>query len=276
MDKAKKQSSPKRQPRQKPAAEITGISPDLQAFIDTHAALPRGNWPVACEIRNRHANESAVYKNVDAVWSTYTKSLQDAALTVMKFPARDAADLAVKLDFLRRTNPALDAFPVFAAGIRGVIADAARLAKPKAVAADEKLLALARDAETAHEIHQVLWRRFVALKEAAENDPACPTGAPPYVNQAAYDAERHFVNQRTGTLYDEAADASTKLAKLARELFALKARTAQGVLAKLRFLVSLKGSPDDCGDDLETYQRDDDWLADTLADFERVVKGGAA
>lgn len=274
MTKARKPTTRQQRRAAEPAQpQLSGVSPELQSLFDIHDRLPRGDWNTMLNIRNRHGRESAVAKNVDAAWADHLSSFDTALSAAMAFPARGYADIAAKLEFFRRSQPAfLGAVSIIADAMQKLTADATRLARPHA--SDERLLALTRECETAHEVHKALWLRFIALSKAAKEE-ADTAG----LADEAWEARQRFRDQRTGTLYTDANAASKTLGKLAREVFALKAQTVQGVLAKLRIVVMLaQGIGEEArGGDLDTYQGGNrDWLAETLADLERLAKGGAA
>jgi hypothetical protein len=269
----------KSKPRQPaPAPQLAGVSPELQTFITIYDRLPRGDRNAINAVRDGHEPESEIYKTAEAAWTASQSGLRMAVDAVMACPARGHGDVATKLAFVRRVHSGLiETLPRLAKDIDTVIADTERLAR--APASDDQLLALARDCITAHEVHKLLWLRCVELRQAAEEaaDAAAMPDPLPIDDRKGYEARRDFVDHHMGKIYDEAAAASKRVMQLSRSVFAIKARSVQGVLAKLRIVVALaQGTGDAGGADLDTYQGGNrDWLAETLADFERVAETGA-
>jgi hypothetical protein len=62
-------------------------------------------------------------------------------------------------------------------------------------------------------------------------------------------------------------EAHKELGRTAKAAFAMKAETLRGAIAKPRLVIKLIEI-----DELDTWEDDHDWLAETLADFERLAR----
>jgi hypothetical protein len=76
-------------------------------------------------------------------------------------------------------------------------------------------------------------------------------------------------------VHEQACERLKATGKAARAIFAMRARTLGGVLAKLEIVELAYGRGDDDGDlELHGYQRRDNWLHSAIADLRWLAKGG--
>jgi hypothetical protein len=268
MAKARKKGTPK--PPQRQAIEAQA-SPELHSLIETHNALPKGDWNVGLAVKNRHGHESDIAKHVEKVFAEQRRGRELAFSAVMSFPARGYADIAAKLALASQQWPVSSVPPVSLA-FSAAIADAKRLAQaaPSATA-DKRLLDLASDCTAALEVNKVLWARIRTEREEVERmaDAAGYTEGKGYSPGESWQARYEFTRKRVpANSSHRANNAHKELGRTARAVFAIKAQTLRGAVAKLRLVVALINA-----DELDTWQGDKDWLAETLADLERLTGG---
>jgi hypothetical protein len=195
--------------------------------------------------------------------------------TAISFPARGYADLAAKLAFAR-TERTIKASMVpssaLAVTFDALTADVSRLANATPPeAADDELFSLATECEAAFDVNKALWARLSAQREAAEKELNAAGYREPVGHSLNFDwGERtNAVLRKTPGSYERANEAHKEMGRAARAVFAVKARTIRGAIAKLGIVLALINA-----DELDTWQPvDRDWLAETLADYERIERG---
>jgi hypothetical protein len=270
VSKAKRKHTPKTLQRQEAApSPPPGTSPELQSLIETHGALSRGDWNVGLAVKNRHGHESDIAKHVEKVFMEQNRGRELAFTAVMSFPARGYADIAVKLAFASQQWP-VSAVPEVSLAFSAALTDAKRLAQATPPeAADKALLDAVSAAEAAMVVHQALSRQLDAEREQAEHmaDAAGYHEMKGYAPGEAWRARNNFIDQvRPARSYDRWNAAHKEIGRTAKAVFAVKAKTLRGAAAKLRLVIALIKA-----DDLDTWEGNRDWLAETLADFERIA-----
>jgi hypothetical protein len=184
-------------------------------------------------------------------------------------PARGYADLAAKLAFARDDRQ-IRAWEPAAAVFTGLYKDVQRLAKTTLPGtADEELLDRVSECEEAMTVHRALSERYDREREEAERaaDAAGYHEAKGYSPGEAWRIRSDYIDQiRARGSYDRWNAAHKEIGRTARAVFAIKAKTLRGAIAKLRLVVKLIEA-----DELDTWQGDRDWLAETLADLERIA-----
>jgi hypothetical protein len=265
MSKAKRKHTQKPQERHQLEEQA---SPELRSLIDTHNILTIGNWPDALTIKGRHGHESEIAKHVEKVWAKSNKGRVDAFRAAISFPARGYADLAAKLAFARDDRQ-IRAWEPAAAVFTGLYKDVQRLAKTMLPdTADKELLDRISECEEAMTVHRALSERYDREREEAERaaDAAGYHEAKGYSPGEAWRIRSDYIDRITPSgSYDRWNAAHKEIGRTARAVFGMKAKTLRGAIAKLRLVVALIKA-----DDLDTWQGDKDWLAETLADFERI------
>jgi hypothetical protein len=264
MSKAKRKITPK--PPQRPPIEAQA-SPELHSLIETHNALSKGDWNVGLAVKNRHGHESDIAKHVEKVFMEQNRGRELAFGAVMSFPARGYADIAVKLAFASQQWPA-SAVPPVSLAFSAALADAKRLAQATPPeAADKALLDLVSAAEAAMAVHQALSQQLDAEREQAEHRAdAAGYHEMKGFSDDAWRTRSDFIDQVSpARSYERWNAAHKEIGRTAKAVFAMKAKTLRGAVAKLRLIIKLIEA-----DDLDTWQGDRDWLAETLADFERI------
>lgn len=163
--------------------------------------------------------------------------------------------------------------------LRGaVVTSAAALAAPAAMAQadDSALLARVAEFDKLYGEHVAASERSHAIREAADNDPACPWHDLTVNDPAGYARWDAFMASRgCWAAYHAASGVLQRCGELARAIFATPAATAPGILAKLRIVELAYGSGPDIADndvDLHAFQEDESWLGSVLADLERLAK----
>ncbi len=267
MSRAKRKHTPKPQRRQ-PLEEQA--SPELRSLIDAHNVLTIGNWPDALAIKNRHGHESDIAKHVEKIWAQSGKGRQEALRVAISYPSRGYADLAAKLAFAR-DDQLIGSYEPAAYVLRQLYEDVQRLADATPPeTADKTLLELVSDATAAMAVHDALSKQFDTEREHAERaaDAAGYHEMKGY-SENAWRGRSEFIEQaRPARSYDRWNAAHKEIGRTAKAVFAMKAKTLRGAIAKLRLVIALIKV-----DDLDTWQGNKDWLAETLENLERVSGG---
>ncbi len=165
----------------------------------------------------------------------------------------------------------------------GATAVVAVAAVPAAAqASDTVLLARVEQFHDLYEAAKRLWAKDSAHRRQIESMPDCPVVRPWFAGDPAPAPskwrERKAFLESHGYFkhYDAANEIHGQTGAAANAIFETPARTARGVLEKVRILHTARGNYDDDGDgdtDLEAFQdaKNSPWVGHVIADLERLA-----